>query len=283
MAPSEFHFPSGGKYTKETAFWEASHFLSRDFLLWMWLGKKLHLRPEILCLLALGFALLTAMLVVGGHWWWALLCMHIHTALDCADGALARFTHRANRFGRFLDTVCDGLGMTMISAALSWQLSLTHSPLLAVCAEIVLWLCIFLQCSLANYANIKYAELSDNTTINSRTDEQTEGHAGHSIVERILRFIYKIIFSWQDSWCVRVFARMERALRPEERQKFYCTKFFLAAHSFFFFGIAIQSILLTTALTSLEHALIGYITLSITAHCMLLHAKMTYAKNTELS
>ncbi len=279
MPGRDFHFPSGGKYTAETAFWEASHFFSRDFLLWVWLGRGLRLPPELLCVGALVCALLTALAIVQGHWWLALLVMHINTALDCADGTLARYTGQASRFGRFLDTSCDGIGITVIVIALTYQLTLTHHWALSLLAGVVLWLSIFLQCSLANYANLRYAAHVGNTAINSRIDERFTSTREHITgAQRIVQWIYSVIFGWQDRWCVRVYRRMERAVSADQQKIFYGTKLFLSLHSFFFFGIAVQAILIASALASVESAVVGYLAISLSAHGLLLYAKVAFAK-----
>jgi hypothetical protein len=284
MEQRDFHFPSGGKYTKETAFWEASHFFSRDFLLWMWVGKKLHLRPEVLCIIGFLFALLGSWAIVQGHWWLALVFVHCYTALDCADGALARYTKRATRPGRFLDVICDGVAISALTAALAWQLG-TIIPLnMAIIVGVLLWLSVFLQCSTANYANLLYAQRIGNTVINSCTDERIQPQDQEiSTVQRVLHYAYAIIFGWQDRLCARLFARYTQGLRPEQIKRFETTTLFLSLHSFFYFGIVMQIHIIASAMTSVTSALTVYFALSIPLLTMLLHAKMTYAKQTHIS
>ncbi len=55
-----------------------------------------------------------AFLVYQKHYILAVVFFEIRTLLDCTDGILARLTHRSSTFGRFLDTIGDGISFNAL-------------------------------------------------------------------------------------------------------------------------------------------------------------------------
>lgn len=274
MAATVFHFPSGGKYTKETAFFNISRFLSSDSYAWFWIGKTLRLRPEILCISSLICAVAGSIAILHGAWWWAVLWIHLTDSLDCADGTLARYSGLATRFGRFLDVLIDGFGVTALVVAISIQVSRSTSVANAVLAGTVLWLFLFIECSMMNFSNLQYARCVGSYGVNSRQDERfTDADRRTPLYERIAHSCYLVIFGWQDQICLRLHSFMTHTLSPHAEQIYCTTKIFVTLHTLFSFRVSLATIAVLAAVSSIHTAVSLWLVISAITFSTLLAAK----------
>lgn len=279
MSVRAFHFPSGGKYTKETAFFNISRFLSSDSYIWFWVSKALHLRPEILCLASLACAIAGSFAILHGSWWWALLWIHLTDSLDCADGTLARYTGKATRFGRFLDVLVDGIGVTALVVAITIQVSTGTSAVYAIGIGALLWLCLFLECSMMNFSNLQYARYVGSPGVNSRQDEHlTDADRSTPLYQRVAHVAYLFVFGWQDSACLALHTAVTRNLTPKAERLFSTTKLFVTLHTLFSFRVSLSIIAIVAAYSSVLTAVGVWFAVSTTAFGILMGVKMLYAQ-----
>ncbi|MEK7777934.1 MAG: CDP-alcohol phosphatidyltransferase family protein, partial [Chloroflexota bacterium] len=78
------------------------------------------LTPNAVTLLGLALTCVAAYLAAQGHFIVAGLVFLAASALDMLDGALARLTNQATRFGAALDSVADRLGEASILIGIAW-------------------------------------------------------------------------------------------------------------------------------------------------------------------
>ncbi|MDO8751225.1 MAG: CDP-alcohol phosphatidyltransferase family protein [Dehalococcoidia bacterium] len=78
------------------------------------------LTPNTVTLLGLALTGVAAYLAAQGHFIIAGVVFLVASALDMLDGALARLTNQATRFGAALDSVADRLGEASILIGIAW-------------------------------------------------------------------------------------------------------------------------------------------------------------------
>lgn len=81
---------------------------------------RLGLTPNGLTLVGFGITAGGAILLANQLWLAGGLVVFVGAAFDMFDGALARATGRASRFGAFLDSVFDRLGEALVYVGLVW-------------------------------------------------------------------------------------------------------------------------------------------------------------------
>jgi phosphatidylglycerophosphate synthase len=134
----------------------------------------------------------------------------VKSALDAADGSLARARNRPSRVGRFLDSVCDFLVTIMVFCGIAfahWRVHRDANVWLLAASAI---LSATLQCTVFSYYYVRYrAQTGGDET--SRLRETAEGYAGDNpAVLAILYQLYRVIYGWQDS----LMAALDQRLAP---------------------------------------------------------------------
>lgn len=135
------------------------------------------------------------------------LLLLLKSALDAADGSLARARGRPSRTGRYLDSLCDFLVNLAVYSGLAWaEAARARSawPIPVAAAALVAGL---LQVSVFNYYYILQRGLAGGDHI-SLLDE-TEAHPypwDPPRLTRLLQRAYLAIYGWQD----RLVARLDR-------------------------------------------------------------------------
>ncbi len=76
--------------------------------------RAMHLTPNAVTLLGLAVTALAAHLASRGQFLWAGVVLLVASAMDMLDGALARLTGKANKFGAALDSVVDRLAEAVV-------------------------------------------------------------------------------------------------------------------------------------------------------------------------
>jgi phosphatidylglycerophosphate synthase len=128
------------------------------------------------------------------------LLLLLKSALDAADGSLARARRRPSRVGRFLDSVCDFAVMAAVFSgiAISAWTRTRHAAYFGWATAGLL--CATLQGSVFSYYYVRYrAQVSGDQT--SRTSESTpDGYLWDDpVILRRLHRLYRLIYGWQDA------------------------------------------------------------------------------------
>jgi phosphatidylglycerophosphate synthase len=165
---------------------------------------RLRVRHEVATLASIGSGLAAAYVIVQAHtlsgFLLAALLVHAKDLFDACDGAIARLTGTGHRFGRFLDTIGDGVVFTAWIAAGAYRgLEAGMSLPVTLCFGVAAWLSLFLQCSYFNYHQLHYVRRSG-ASLTSRLDERVETDSG---IVAVLARVYDLWFGWQDRMIAR--------------------------------------------------------------------------------
>jgi phosphatidylserine synthase len=165
---------------------------------------RLHIPHEVLTILSILFGLLAAYAFSRGANVAAALLIHLKDVFDACDGAVARLTGRGHLIGRYLDSLGDFFTITLVMIAIA-----VHATK-QISAAYFYWggaaiLSTFLQCSFFNYYQLSYLEAFGIDSLSSRRDEKDRDdlenatrHGAEKFCLAILRFLYMIIYGWQD-------------------------------------------------------------------------------------
>ncbi|MCL2150221.1 MAG: CDP-alcohol phosphatidyltransferase family protein [Dehalococcoidia bacterium] len=99
---------------------------------------RLHISANTLTVTGFLIVVGAAVLIAVQESFWAGIVMLIGSLLDGVDGAVARLTGRANRFGAMLDSVLDRLSEGVVLVALVYVTSADGRPGVAVLAGVTL-------------------------------------------------------------------------------------------------------------------------------------------------
>jgi phosphatidylglycerophosphate synthase len=123
----------------------------------------------------------------------------LKSALDAADGSLARARGRPSRVGRFLDSIGDvsvTIAVFFGIAAGAWRRDGQAHWALAALAMI----CATLQCSVFNYYYVRYRAQTGGDTTSDVNEDEARGYAwDNPRALRALHGLYRLIYGWQDS------------------------------------------------------------------------------------
>ncbi|HEX2149822.1 MAG TPA: CDP-alcohol phosphatidyltransferase family protein [Actinomycetota bacterium] len=207
---------------------------------------RLHIRHEVATALSIFCGLAAAWVIAGlpasGAFPTAAVLVHLKDVFDATDGSVARMTGTGHRFGRFLDTVGDGVAFTAWIGACAWLMAETGTSVWAAAGWAVAgWLCLFLQCSYFNFHHLHYVRIAGAAST-SRLDEREVPVEQGDRATRAMASVYQAWFGWQD----RLIARFDRAQRrslglPEQAEDprcngWYGARPFLVANSALCFG-----------------------------------------------
>lgn len=207
---------------------------------------RLHIRHEAATALSIACGLAAARLIAGlpgsGSFVAAAVLVHLKDVFDATDGAVARMTGTGHRFGRFLDTVGDGVTFTSwIAAAALVMVAGDTAPWAAAAWAVAGWLCLFLQCSYFNFHHLHYLRIAGGRST-SRLDERAAPVEPSDRATRFMAAVYQAWFGWQD----RLIAAFDRGQRtslglPEDagdprNDRWYGARPFMVANSALCFG-----------------------------------------------
>jgi phosphatidylglycerophosphate synthase len=207
---------------------------------------RLHIRHEVATALSIGCGLAAAWVIAGlpasGAFVAAAVLVHLKDVFDATDGAVARITGTGHRFGRFLDTVGDGVTFTSWIAASAVVMVATGTrPQVASAWAVAGWLCLFLQCSYFNFHHLHYVRIAGGRST-SRLDERAAPVEPSDRATRFMAAVYQVWFGWQD----RLIDRFDRGQRtslglPNEAEDprndaWYGARPFMVANSALCFG-----------------------------------------------
>jgi phosphatidylglycerophosphate synthase len=203
---------------------------------------RLRIPHEAVTLVAIGFGLASAYLFYHGYMIAAAVTLHFKDIFDACDGALARMTGRGHLIGRYLDSVGDFVALTAVLAAVTIHAAIPGREIYILWG-ILAWLSLFIQCSFFNYYQLAYAEQSGGKRLSSERDERSRsdlneynrGLAKKTILA-ILRFLYIIVYTWQDKLVAAVDGLMRRLNKSRSEEAWYGDKTMMTLVSPLCFG-----------------------------------------------
>jgi len=135
----------------------------------------------------------------------AALLLLLKSALDAADGSLARARQHPSRVGRFLDSVCDFVVMAAVFGGLAIQRwSHTGQAAYFGLAGAAL-VCATLQGSVFSYYYVRYRAETGGDQTSHPNESEPEGYAwDNPTALRILHTLYRWIYGWQDALMARI-------------------------------------------------------------------------------
>lgn len=160
--------------------------------------------------------LLAALLFAFQRWLpLAGLLLLIKSALDAADGSLARARNRPSRVGRFLDSVCDFGVMTAVFGGLAlgvWARTEQAAYFGLAGAALI---CATLQGSVFSYYYIRYRAETGGDQTSHVNEAASEGYPWDDPVRlRWLHRLYQSIYGWQDTLMDRIDRRLVPTRAP---------------------------------------------------------------------
>lgn len=222
---------------------------------------RLRVPHEAVTLLAIAIGLLAAYLFYGGYLIAAAIAIHFKDIFDACDGALARLTGRGHLIGRYLDSVGDFLSLTAVLAAITVRAAISGSDIYILWG-IAAWLSLFIQCSFFNYYQLAYAEQTGAKRLSSERDERSRddiavhgGSAGRRITLGILRFLYIVVYGWQDKLVAGVDRWLRKSSGCRSDRDWYGDKTLMTLQSPLCFGTHIFVIIVFAFIGAPQYAL----------------------------
>lgn len=240
-APGGGHkIPIGYRYPNISTFWIPYYRLVIQ------LFYRLRIRHEVATALSIGCGLAAAWLIVRlpatGSFVAAAVLVHLKDVFDATDGAVARMTGTGHRFGRFLDTVGDGVTFSSWIVACGTIMVARGTSVWAAAAWVIAgWLCLFLQCSYFNFHHLHYVRIAGGNST-SRLDERQAPVDPSDRATRAMAAVYQVWFGWQDRLIARLDRRQRRGLGlggpagDPATDAWYGAKGFMVANSALCFG-----------------------------------------------
>lgn len=183
---------------------------------------RLRIPHEAVTLLAITIGLTAAYFFYAGYLIAAAVALHFKDIFDACDGALARLTGRGHLIGRYLDSVGDFAALTAVLAAITIR-AVESGAEVYIIWGMAAWLSLFIQCSFFNYYQLAYAEQAGEKRLSSERDERARhdidmgtGSWVRRIILGTLRFLYIVVYSWQD----KLVAGVDRWLRTRSGCRF---------------------------------------------------------------
>jgi len=267
-------FEKSEKLPRERRYFNISIIWIFYFRLVIRLLYHLKIPHELVTLLSIGLGLYSAGLFYEGRFLPAALTLHLKDIFDASDGALARLTGRGHLIGRYLDSLGDFFALTAVMTAISLYAFNTGNAIYLIWGGLAIF-STFIQCSFFNYYQLKYIEsfgiktLSSSTDENNRSDLESEyENKWARILLTIMRFFYKIIFSWQDRLVESVENRLNNNLNLPNSIR-YANKNLMIAQSALCFGTHIFVIILAAVIGRPEYSLM-FITVAMNIYLIVL-------------
>ncbi len=180
-----------------------------------WLAVRLIDSPVTPIHLTLAFTvagLSAALLLAIGHGLWlAAVLLVIKSALDAADGGLARARRRPSRVGRFLDSDCDFVVNVALYAGLAASAVGRTGHVFYVPLAFAALVTAMLQVSVFNHYYVRYRLATGGDATSRVSEDQAGGYAWDDPSALALLYLaYRLIYGWQDS----LVARLDKAVAP---------------------------------------------------------------------
>ena len=157
----------------------------------------------------LGAALLLA---IGHAAWLAALLLVAKSALDAADGGLARARRHPSRVGRFLDSDCDFVVNVAVYAGLAAGLVGRSGQLWYVPLAFLALVSAMLQVSLFNHYYVRYRQATGGDQTSQVSEAEPAGFAwDNPALLGPLYAAYRLIYGWQDA----VVAHLDQLATPD--------------------------------------------------------------------
>lgn len=222
---------------------------------------RMRIPHEAVTLIAIGSGLASAYLFYHGHMIAAAVTLHFKDVFDACDGALARLTGRGHLIGRYLDSVGDFVALTAVIAAVTIRAA-TPGQEIYIFWGILAWLSLFIQCSFFNYYQLAYAEQSGEKRMSSERDERSRNDLdaynrsfGKKTILGILRFLYAVVYGWQDKLVSAVDHLMHELVKSNSEEAWYGDKTMMTLVSPLCFGTHIFVIIVFAVVGQPRHAL----------------------------
>jgi phosphatidylglycerophosphate synthase len=223
----------------------------------------LRIPHELVTLVSISFGLLSAVLFYLGFLIPAAIALHFKDVFDACDGALARLTGRGNLVGRYVDSLGDFLGVTLVLLAIGlraaqagWQAYLFWTPAAIIST--------FIQCSFFNYYQLAYVDEYAAGTLLSKRDEAHRADLNNKATAsrwnwmlKILRIFYAVIYGWQDRLVAYVDRRLFKRRPSLSEHAWYGNRFFMTLVSPLCFGTHIFVLIVFALLGRPEQALVA--------------------------
>lgn len=133
------------------------------------------------------------------------LLLLLKSALDAADGSLARARQHPSRVGRFLDSVCDFLVMAAVFGGLAVQKWSQTGHVAYFGLALVALLCATLQGSVFSYYYVRYRAETGGDQTSHTNESEPAGYAwDNPTALKILHTLYRWIYGWQDALMARL-------------------------------------------------------------------------------
>jgi phosphatidylglycerophosphate synthase len=145
--------------------------------------------------------------------WTAALLLLVKSALDGADGSLARARGTPSRVGRFLDSVCDFIvNLAVFTGIAAGEIQRGSSPAILLVALAAL-VSAMLQVSLYNRFYVLYRAQAGGDQTSHVTEDSAGGYPGDNPDWlRWLYSAYRVIYGWQDA----LVAYLDETLSPHQ-------------------------------------------------------------------
>jgi phosphatidylserine synthase len=217
---------------------------------------------EVVTALSIVFGIISAYFFYIGALIMAALFLHLKDLFDACDGALARLTGRGHLIGRYLDSLGDFLSLTMVLGAIALSAAQNYGELYYFWGGLAI-ISTFIQCSLFNYYQLAYLESYGIKTLSSRRNEiarqdiepvVSSGTAG--IFLSLLRFVYIIVYSWQDRLIAAVDDLLSHKAGLSESSEKYADQKLMTLQSALCFGTHIFIIIIFALIGRPGYALI---------------------------
>tara|TARA_Y100000588_G_C14278114_1_gene935472 strand:- start:120 stop:782 length:663 start_codon:yes stop_codon:yes gene_type:complete len=104
------------KYKSPVSIWTLRNVYQNIAMPLTYFSYRLGITPNIVTVLSFVFFTIGAFLFYNSSYILAAICWVFSYSLDCADGALARFTNTGSRFGAFFDVSIDRIVSSMFLA-----------------------------------------------------------------------------------------------------------------------------------------------------------------------
>ena len=211
--PGSVNPSTAGKVPQSQAFFDISDLAGPAG---RWLALRLVDGPVTPIQLTLAFTaagLLAALLLaIGRAAWLVAVLLVLKSALDAADGGLARARHHPSRVGRFLDSDCDFVVNVAVYAGLAAGVVGRTGQLWYVPLAFLALVSGMLQVSLFNHYYVRYRQATGGDQTSQVNEAEPAGYAwDRPVLLAPLYLAYRVIYGWQDA----LVARLDQLAAPD--------------------------------------------------------------------
>lgn len=202
----------------------------------------LRIPHELVTLLSIACGAVSAYLFYVGALIPAAIMLHLKDIFDASDGAIARLTGRGHLIGRYLDSIGDFAVLTLVMLSIAVAAIPIHGIVFLIWGLIAVF-STFIQCSFFNFYQIAYLDVYGVNRLSSKHDERSRSDVADNdfgVPARaflaVLRFLYAVIYSWQDRLVAKVDSLIARIGPEVARERRYSSKPLMVLQSPLCFG-----------------------------------------------